>query len=61
MFEADPDGGVLGARYGVGVDPGAISLGLSGTPVAAAPASTSMSTARDSGRSVLLVPGTGVG
>ncbi|MEZ5220272.1 MAG: hypothetical protein R2743_02185 [Ilumatobacteraceae bacterium] len=26
VLEADPDGGVLGARYGVGVDPGAITL-----------------------------------
>jgi MinD-like ATPase involved in chromosome partitioning or flagellar assembly len=26
VLEADPDGGVLGVRYGVGVDPGAISL-----------------------------------
>ena len=26
VLEADPDGGVLGARYGVGVEPGAVSL-----------------------------------
>lgn len=26
VLEADPDGGVLGARYDVGVDPGAVSL-----------------------------------
>lgn len=26
VLEADPDGGVLGARYGLGVDPGAVSL-----------------------------------
>lgn len=29
VLEADPDGGVLGARYGYGVDPGAISLAAS--------------------------------
>lgn len=26
MLEADPDGGVLGARYGLGVEPGAVTL-----------------------------------
>lgn len=26
VLEADPDGGVLGTRYGFGVDPGAVSL-----------------------------------
>jgi hypothetical protein len=26
VLEADPDGGVLGARYGVGVEPGVVSL-----------------------------------
>ena len=26
VLEADPDGGVLGARYGLGVEPGAVSL-----------------------------------
>ena len=29
VLEADPDGGVLGARYGVGVDPGAITFAAS--------------------------------
>lgn len=29
VLEADPDGGVIGARYGFGVDPGAISLAAS--------------------------------
>ena len=26
MLEADPDGGVLGARYGIGIDPGVVGL-----------------------------------
>lgn len=29
VLEADPDGGVIGARYGFGVEPGAISLAAS--------------------------------
>ncbi len=57
VLEADPDGGVLAARYGVGVDPGAITFAAShrrgvGEWLEVAEHS------RDLGSNVLLIPGT---
>lgn len=57
VLEADPDGGVLAARYGVGVDPGAITFAAShrrgvGESLEVAEHS------RDLGSNVMLIPGT---
>lgn len=57
VLEADPDGGVLAARYGVGVDPGAITFAAShrrgvGEWLEVAEHS------RDLGSHVMLIPGT---
>jgi MinD-like ATPase involved in chromosome partitioning or flagellar assembly len=57
VLEADPDGGVLAARYGVGVDPGAITFAAShrrgvGEWLEVAEHS------RDLGSNVMLIPGT---
>ena len=57
VLEADPDGGVLAARYGVGVDPGAITFAAShrrGVGESLEVAAHS----RDLGSNVMLIPGT---
>lgn len=56
VLEADPDGGALGSRYGIGVDPGAVSL------IAAARRSSSGAVAvephaRSLGEGLWVIPG----